>query len=208
MAGFRLNHDILTRFSPFVIAWRKIESIGNLFPFEITGITLTVIIGGDKNLYRITIILHGRTELEGDFFPFVSTNFNGRADEPVFISVSRTFSITIHISISYALVFSMLPPLITISIVSREHTQFNIKVFKENGINVFCRSLSRRISSIGLVVDVGSTVGIREDGKMISSTALQATKGYSLSTISHVLGKVTVGNGSAVGGNGDVARGS
>ena len=100
-----------------------------------------------------------------------------------------------------------MPFLIANKAVGGEHTKFFIEIFKEEGDNLFRWAYRGRIVAIGLVVDVGTSVSVGENGEMIGGAALQVAEGHCLFAVSHVLSQVAIGNGSAIDGDGDVASG-
>ena len=62
--------------------------------------------------------------------------------------------------------------MITVCIVGCEHTEVFVEVFIEQIVYLFRRGSCRRIGAIRLIVDVGTIVGIGEDGKMIGGVSL------------------------------------
>ena len=86
--------------------------------------------------------------------------------------MGSTLSKAVHVGISRALMYALVPFLIAIGIVSGERSKIFIKVFIKQSVHLFGRGSCRGIGTIGLVVNVGAAIGVREDGEMIGGVGL------------------------------------
>ena len=198
----------LARLDPFVVARRVIEGISDVFPFKVSGVALSVIIGGEGHTQRVAIIFHGRSELDIDFIIGHAVRNLSVANQPVFVLVGSAVGITVHGSVCYFIINTLVPALVAIGIKSREHAKVFVEVFIEQHIDLFRGGIHRRIVAVGLVVNVSTAVGVGEDGEMIGGVRLQTAEHNAIHAVSHILGHVAIRNGSAIGGNSDAARGS